>query len=102
MIKLSEQANKILDILSDFGWHCPIDWSYSDGHGKRLTDINRYLASLGKKLAWGWCDCGRHISRVKMRRIVESSVAQNLAPRSLETPSVVLSTHENQLNLYDS
>ena len=53
---MNPQAQKILEILEDGGNHCPIDWRWADGHGKRLTDINRYLAESGKTLAWAWCD----------------------------------------------
>ena len=71
--KLSAQAQRILDILSDGQKHCPISWGYADGHGKRLTDINRYLKPLGKKLDWRWCDCGRHTTKIKMRWIAENA-----------------------------
>ena len=67
---LSHQAKKILDILSDNKWHCGIDWSYSDGHTKRITDINRYLEQSGEMIKSAWCDCGRHNARVLKRRIV--------------------------------
>src|SRR3990167_1462969 len=64
---MTSQAQKILEILQDGQKHCPIDWGYSDGHGKRLTDINRYLKQFGKTLACDWCDCGRHTAKIKMR-----------------------------------
>jgi len=67
---LNPQAQNILDILSDGAWHCRVDWKYSDGGNKRLTDINRYLALKGQKLAWDWCDCGRHTAKIKKRKIV--------------------------------
>lgn len=67
---MNPQAQKIFEILQDGRWHCPIDWKYADGHGKRLTDINRYLARFGQNLEWAWCDCGRHTTKIKMRRIV--------------------------------
>ena len=66
---MTPQACKILEILQDGQKHCPIDWRYADGHGKRLTDINRYLRQFGKTLAWDWCDCGRHTTKIKMRWI---------------------------------
>lgn len=81
METLNPQAHVILSILEDGQWHCPIDWRYSDGHGKRLTDINRYLAHFGKKLEWEWCTCGRHTTKIKMRRLV-------YAPVSVPTPSM--------------
>jgi len=65
------QARKILEILQDGQKHCPIDWEWKDGHGKRLTDINRYLKKSGKFLAWAWCDCGRHTTKIKMRWIAK-------------------------------
>jgi hypothetical protein len=70
---LNPQAQRILDILSGGSWHCPIDWKFGDGHGRRLTDINRHLALKGQKLAWDWCDCGRHTARIKKRKIVPLS-----------------------------
>ena len=72
-MNLNPQAQKILEILQDGRKHCPIDWKYADGHGKRLTDINRYLQQFGKTLAWDWCDCGRHTTKIKMRWIIEQN-----------------------------
>ena len=74
MTELSDQAQRIYEILQDGNWHCRIDWNYSDGGNKRLTDINRYLAPRGQKLAWAWCDCGRHTSTIKKRKIVALEV----------------------------
>lgn len=71
MLQLNPQAEKILDILSDGNKHCPIEWGYADGHGKRFTDISRYLAQFGKTLENDWCDCGRHTAKIKMRWIAE-------------------------------
>ena len=80
MTNLNPQAQRILDILSDGQKHCPIDWRFSDGHGKRLTDINRYLESFGKTLAWDWCDCRRHTAKIKMRWVVLAHQKPNSAP----------------------
>jgi len=78
MTELSSQAQKILDILSDRQWHCPIDWNWGDGHGKRITDIIRYLEPFNKTIENDWCDCGRHSARILKRRIV--SVTPKFAP----------------------
>ena len=64
------QINKIYKILSDGEWHCPIEWNYADGHTKRITDINKIIAPEGKVVIGEACDCGRHGSRVKKRRVV--------------------------------
>ena len=72
-MKLNPQAEKIYEILKNPGWHCPIEWGYADGHTKRITDINEYLKPLGKKIESDWCNCGRHISKIKARRIANSS-----------------------------
>lgn len=81
-LKLNPQAERIYEILKDNCWHCPIDWKYSDGHGKRLTDINRYLAPKGLKLDWEWCNCGRHTAQIKKRRIIplEQPFTHDLKP----------------------
>lgn len=70
--KLTPQAKKILDILLDRLWHCGIDWHFADGHTKRFTDINRFLANQGLKIESAWCDCGRHTTRILKRRIVQT------------------------------
>ena len=82
-MNLTPQAIKILEILEDGYTHCGIDWGYADGHGRRITDINRYLAPLGKTLAYDWCNCGRHKSKIRMRW-----VAPLEAPQTLKTASV--------------
>jgi hypothetical protein len=84
--KLNPQAENILDILSDGMWHCPIDWKYADGHGKRLTDINRYLQENGKQLIWEWCNCGRHTATIKRRRI--APITSKPAPQTTLSPNV--------------
>lgn len=68
---MTPQAEKIYQILADGNWHCPIEWGYADGHTKRITDINRYLAPKGMKIESKVCNCGRHSSKVLMRKIVE-------------------------------
>jgi hypothetical protein len=78
MKNLNPQAEKIYYLLQDLAWHCPIDWGYSDGHGKRLTDINRFLAPRGQKLAYDWCDCGRHTAKLKKRKIVPISAYEKM------------------------
>ena len=67
---LNPQAQRILDILSDGCWHCAIDWNYSDGHAKRITDISRFIAPT-RKIISDWCDCGRHTAKVKKRKLVD-------------------------------
>lgn len=79
MKELNPQAQRIYDILKDFQWHCPISWGYADGHTKRITDINEYLAPQGLKVDGGWCDCGRHVSKIKKRRLV-SSLGKTMLP----------------------
>ena|SRR3990167_4650680 len=80
---MTSQAQKILEILQDGQKHCPIDWGYSDGHGKRLTDINRYLKQFGKTLACDWCDCGRHTAKIKMRWL--ASALPDQLPEATQT-----------------
>jgi len=69
--ELTPQAEKIYQILSDYNWHCPVEWHYADGHAKRITDINRFLLPQGLKIESKVCDCGRHQSRILKRKIVE-------------------------------
>lgn len=78
MQTLNPQAQKILAILRNGFWHCPIDWGYADGHGKRLTDIKRFVVHEGLKLEWDWCDCGRHTAKLKKRRLVPIQESQIL------------------------
>ena len=70
MTELSNQSQIIYDILKDGNWHCPQEWGYADGHTKRITDINDYLRPLNQKIASDWCDCGKHTSKIKKRKIV--------------------------------
>ena len=70
-MKLNPQAITILNILQDRQWHCPIEWGYADGHTKRITDINEYLKPQGLMVQGDWCNCGRHASKIKRRRIVQ-------------------------------
>ena len=87
-MNLNPQAIKILVILEDGEKHCPIEWGYADGHGKRFTDITRYLNQFGQKLENDWCDCGRHTTKIKMRWIapLEPSYASNFAHSGASTP----------------
>ncbi len=84
--KLNPQAERIYILLLDYAWHCPIDWNWSDGHGKRLTDINRYLKPKGNKLDWDWCDCGRHTAQIKKRRIIPFDQPFTHEPTQNSTP----------------
>lgn len=93
--KLSAQAQRILDVLSDGNTHCGIDWRYSDGHGKRLTDINRYLGTMGKKLGWAWCDCGRHTTKIKMRWIEDAPKSANSAPTAIKMEDLIQDSHQS-------
>lgn len=76
---LSPQALRIYELLKDGVWHCPIDWNYADGHTKRITDINNYLKPLGQQIESQWCDCGRHVAKIKKRRLVDKSVFHTTA-----------------------
>jgi hypothetical protein len=83
-MSLSKQASYIYNILSDWEWHCGIDWGYSDGHAKRITDINEFLRPQGLEVDSKWCNCGRHVSKVLARRIKAVSSENPVAQKFLE------------------
>lgn len=70
-MKLSNQCQRIYDILKDGQFHCPQEWGFSDGHCKRITDLNRQLAFIGQEIRSEVCNCGRHQSKILMRRIAD-------------------------------
>jgi len=82
---LNPQAQRIYEILKDRQSHCPIEWRYADGHAKRITDINRFLAPQGLTIKSEPCKCGRHISRLLKRQIVplNPSYALKSAPQTV-------------------
>ena len=88
-MKLTKQASYIYNILSDRQWHCPIDWGFADGHAKRLTDINNFLRDKGLMIESDWCNCGRHASKIKKRRIVPISSENPIAQKFFEDFPVI-------------
>lgn len=79
---MNPQAQKIYSILQDSNFHCPSEWGYADGHCKRITDINKYLAPKGQKVVSAICNCGKHTSKVVARKIVP--IAQDLVPERVK------------------